>query len=498
MIRELNDLLHYLKTSTWRADAIVAFLTKEDPALLQLYRTIWAQPLHTDTAAARAAGVGLTTYKKQARQLRLVLQRMLVFFNAEKARADVAVKNHLEGIIEGALLQLLEARGYLHAPGALARRLHRRGRDYDRPAVVVEALRIQQTLALQADDGGRWYDACRAEYLQYRHYLDLEESATVHWQGLQRSARLPLAEHRIRLQQTMCWLEEVAPLAGQVPSVLFHLYYYLARGYCQLESGMPTAALANFDAAVSWFENRPYPAYEALTECHGYRVLACLLLNQYADGEVSALASLDHTENGAAPFFRAYERYFYLAVHTDHAAQALDILHTVFLHRRFSGLPPELREQWQVLGAYLFILYRLRGQEWPVDLLPVYRSGRFANQTAGLSRDKTGMNVAVQIAITLLLLLEEREDDMLERLSALARYRSRYLRLPGAERSGLMIRLLSRLPRVHFRKRLFLEEAQPVLQEMARYSRQLTHQHRELEVVPFGMLVEAIGQFLGR
>lgn len=496
MIKELNDLVHFVKTSIWRDEALLAFFSKNNPDLLRLYRAIWSQNLATDEAAARAAGTGLTTYKKLARILRKHLREMAVFFDDEKAKVDITVKNYAEGALDQAVMQLLHARGYRHAPLQIAKRLYRRGYDYEAPAFMVEALRVLKESVLSVGGSDEQFAQYSAEYWTCRAWLEAEERAADCYQW----AKLPyLRSKSIRKdlqEETRRRLDALEPFKGKIPSYMFHVYYYIVRGNFLQESGEFEAALSCYEEAIAYFRQKNYPVVNPLAMFFYSKVPAYLMLGQYAEGEAAALAALDYAPEGSFNFFNAYEMYFYLAMHTGHYAQALDIFQTATLHKRFGNLRPPQQETWHILGAYLFVLYRMKDWELPEKSLPAFRSCRFANETPVFNRDKTGMNVAIQIVFMFLQLLEGREDEVLERIQSLDKYRSRHLRDAGADRSELFIRILAQLPRAAFKPDAFLRRARPLLEHMARLPRQLTNHNCELEIIPYETLTQEIAGYL--
>ena len=496
MIKELNDLVHFIKTSIWRDEQLLAFFTSDQPGLLELYQAIWKDNLHTDHAAAKAAGMGLTTYKKRARALRRRLRTLAVFFDDEKSRVDATVNNYIEGALETALLQLLHARGYRHAPLEIAKRLYRRGRDYEVPAFVVEALRVLKESVLSVGGTEKQFEAYSREFWAWRDYSDAEERAVDCYQWTQLPA---LQKREIReqlLSDTRRRLDALAPLKCRAPSYLFHLHYFSATYHFLLETADWEKALACCDEAIGYFQARKYPAGVPLAFFSYSKVPVFTLQGRYAEGEAAVLTALDFAPDGSFHFFAAYERYFTLAMHTGHYEQALDIFQTVRLHKRFSGTPPAQQEVWHILGACLHIFYRLKRQEWQAEALPVFRSIRFANETPVFNQDKTGMNVAIQIALTLLQLLEGRQDAVLERIQTLEKYRLRYLRDTRADRSTAFIRILACLPKSGFRSEPFLRKAQPLLIRMAGMQRQLNNRHSELEIIPYDTLTTLIGEYL--
>ena len=496
MIKELNDLIHFVKTSVWRDEALLDFFAKNNCELSALYRVIWEKPCQSDAAAARAAGIGLTTYKQQARVLRKLLRQLAVFFDHEKAKVDVAIKNQVEGALEAALLQILQTRNYRHAPVEIAKRLYRRGLDYEIPGYVAEALRVLKASVERMGGSEKQYADYAQEYWQYRSYAEAEERAIDCFQWIQ----LPLPRKKQEQQQLLERLHEqltaLEPHKGQIPSRQFHVHFYLVQGYYLIETGDYTAALHCYEAAIGYFHSKPYPAAAPLAMFFYSKVPPCILLGRYEEGEAAVLASLDYTPDGSPDFFRACKMYFSLVIHAGHYEQALDIYQTATLHKRFGNLPAVHQELWGLLGAYLFILYQMNGWALPENKLPVFRSARLANETTRCAQDKTGLNVAVQVALTLLQLLEGREDDVLDRIQALDKYRSRYLQDSSTERSDLFIRMLCQLPKAQFKGSEFLQRVQAVLRRMENLPPRLTNQYFELEIIPYETLVSLIATFL--
>lgn len=493
MIKELNDLIHFVKTSVWRDEELLRIFCGNEPEALHLYRAIWSKNLLTDDAAAKVAGTSLSTYKKQARQLRRRLREMIVFFNDEKAKADATEKNQVEGVLDTALMNLLHARGYRHAPLELAKRLYRRGIDYEVPVFVADALRILKEHAganeIHLEDYSR-------RYWEYRGYADAEEQAADCFQW----ASLPsLRKKAVRAslpEQTRQRLAALEPFRGKTPSYMFHVYYYTILGNYLMELPDYEGALHCYDEALAYFRGKRYPVVHPMTTFHYAKVPACILLGRFEAGETAVLASLDFAPEGSSYFFNAYEMYFYLTMYTGRYDRALDIFQTVTFHKRFGNLREPRRETWHILGAYLFLVFRLSQLPLPESSLPPFRSNRFANETMGFSRDKEGMNVAILIAHVLMQLVEGKTEQMLERIQALDKYRERYLRESATDRSEVFIKILTLLPKVNFESAKFRAKAAPLLERLASLPRQLTNPAHELEIVPFETLAQLVTQWL--
>lgn len=496
MVKELNDLAHFIKTSVWRDEALLAAFSGAEPELLELYHILWHKNLGTDEAAAKAAGWSLSAYKIRARRLRKCLRDMAVLFDDEKARANAMVKNQVEGILDTAIMNLLHARGYRHAPPAIAKRLLRRGIDYDAPVFAAEALGVLKETAKDMPGGEKQFAAYNRLYWEYRAHADAEARAADCFQWADLPGLRKRSDRRQFLEHTRQRLEALAPFKGKTPSYLFHLHYFTVRIHFLLESGDYEGALRCCDEAIAWFVGRRYPAAGRLAMFHYKKVPAYILLERFEAGEAAALAGLDYAPDGSDEFFQAYEMYFCLAMYAGEYEQALDIFQTVSLHKRFSQLQGPLHEIWQILGAYLFLACRFGNLPLPEKSLPVFKSQRFANEMQVFNRDKDGMNVAILVAHLLLQLLEGKTDQLLERIEALDKYRERYLGYPEAERAGLFVKVLTLLPKVNFSSVTFQKKAAPLLRKMSALPRRMTNPAREPEIIPFENLAEMIAKWL--
>lgn len=496
MIKELNELIWYAQRYVWRDEERLADLVCRHPEALRLYRVLSEQHLSTDDAAARAAGMGRTSFKKYGKMLKEGLHYLVFFFNIEKARLDARAGSLLEGSREGAAAKLLFASGCRHASRELATKLLKRGIQYDNPEFVVSAAALLKESVLRVGGTGRDYEHYSELFWTYKNYLDLEHRA---WECYQRS-RLPKRAHAGKTpdedRQTADYLRELEPHVGQTPSFLFHLFYFLIRNQQVLARGDYRGLLRACDEAIGFFEGKKYPVTNPISIFYYNKVIAYTLLGHYEAGRHAAESSLMYAHEGTPNWFNALEAYLYLALYTRHYDEAFSLYQRAAGHRRLGAMHNAQQEVWLILGAYCYIVHRLSGTPLPAGF-PQFKSRRFLNEVPTFSKDKAGMNVAVLIAHVLLLLLEGRSDEVWNRLQALEKYRERHLRTGNeAARSEIFIRILAQLPRAYYRRDTFRTRTQPLLDKLHQLHSQLGDRTLELEIVPYETLTELIVQQL--
>jgi hypothetical protein len=109
------------------------------------------------------------------------------------------------------------------------------------------------------------------------------------------------------------------------------------------------------------------------------------------------------------------------------------------------------------------------------------------------------MNIAILAAGVLLEFVEGKEIALWDRISALEKYRERYLRgSEGTHRSQLFIKILVILSKYNHDGGKFLDKAAPYLEELRTAPLQITNQAHELEIVPYERLVFLMSEVLDK
>lgn len=496
MVKELNELVWYVEKSLWRDEAMLSFLCKERPEVLALYNDLQKEHFRTDEEAAAALGMGLTTFKKYGKMLREHLRDMVFFYNDEKARADIRLKNLFEGIKDLAAMRLLYARGCRAASRDAAEDLLKKGMAYEWPEFVQQAALYLKECVLRVNGSEKEFEYYSQLYWEYKNWTDLECRA---WDYLQR-AQLPYRRKAgVRSAESPrlhLYLAELKPHVFKTPSVMFHIYYFLLGNHDALERFDYQALIENCKIALEYLENKPYDIQNPKAVFYYMQVIGYTFLGKYEEGHEAAEAGLAYAAEGTASWFSALEVYLYLAIHTRNYDKAFELYGIAANHRRLPALHEAQQETWHILGAYCYILHRLTGTPLPEGCRK-FKSRKFLNEISTFGADKTGMNIAIMIAHIMLQLIENKDVEVWDRIQALAKYRERYLvDNPFVARSELFVKILVALVKSGFRRDAFRARATPLLNALQKLPLQLTNQVHELEIVPYEHLVQLISNQL--
>ena len=189
---------------------------------------------------------------------------------------------------------------------------------------------------------------------------------------------------------------------------------------------------------------------------------------------------------GDLPWFRIYQLYLYLCIHSQQFESAVNVLNRIFSHKKFKSLPSGRKERWYLLRAYLHWLI-VTGIVAPKgEVLHSFRLGRFINEVPIFSKDKQGMNIPTLIIQALWLVQRKDYGGARERFTSLERYAGRYLRdTAGLKRAYYFIKLISQLPKADFHRMGFERKAARYLAKLQEYPRSQDQQAIEVEVIPY-------------
>jgi tetratricopeptide (TPR) repeat protein len=253
------------------------------------------------------------------------------------------------------------------------------------------------------------------------------------------------------------------------------------------------------DEAVRLFEAKQYQANIPL-QIFLYQKMVChTQLKQYAEAEAVVLKALSFFEEGTFNWFKFQELYFLLSMHTGEYQRAYRVYARSTGHRRFRFLPENVRELWRIHGAYVHYLAEagcVRPDE-DDSRFSKFRLGRFLNNTPIFSRDKRGMNIPILIIQILFLIQKKRYDEAIDRIEAIEKYCSRYLKKGDTYRSNNFIKLLLQIPLAGFHRAAVERRAEKFLENLREVPLDMAGQSHDIEIIPYESLWEMALNSLG-
>jgi len=500
MIKELTELVTLAEHTLPNPEALLNFLSGNDRDVLKLFHAVQANKFRTEAEAIEKVKVGeRTKFRQIAKELLRCLELMVLHIGFDKQSLDDLSHIRTKGFQLMAIAKSLVPLGCKNAGKKVAEELLKIGQQYARPEFVVEAAKALMDYVSVAGDNMKEFDTYLSLYEENIQWRLLEEKALIYISKI----KIPYTKKKGLQKEHAAFaeefLKEFEPFIDVALSHSFHLCYYNIKSYRFSIDANYSKTSEVHDEAIAYFESRPYPSNNALNIFYYLEIANCVYLANYDRGREYFQKAIDMAFLGSVNWFNTLELGFYLRMHEHDYAGAADLYVMATRHKRFNVLRDAKREIWHILGAYLYIMQKLTNTELPEGMVPKVKSSKFRNDIKDFSQDKMGMNIAILAAEVLLDFLEEKDDELWDRIASLEKYRERYLRNnEDTHRSQLFIKILSILSKYNYDRDKFLDKAEPYLAEMRASPLQLTNQAHELEIVPYEQLVHAIANHLNR
>lgn len=500
MIKELTELVTLVERTLPNHEELLSFFSQQNREVLKLFHAVQANKFRTEGEAIEKAKVGeRTKFRQIAKELLRCLEQMVLHIGFDKQTLDELNHWRTKGFQLMGIIKTLGPLACKNAGKKAAEELMKIGHQYARPEFVVEAAKTLMDYVSVAGD----------DLNEFEVYLDIYEEHTK-WRLLEDKAqffvdkiKIPFAKKkhlkREFFETAQQYIDELEPFVEVAISHNFHICFFNLKSYRFLLEAKYQESSYVHEKAIAFFKSRPYSCNGTLNIFYYLEIANCVYLGQYERGRCNLKNALESASSGSVNWFNTLELGFYLCMHEQDYTRAAELFNMAIKHKQFTVLRDTRRETWHILGAYLYIMQKLTNTELPEGIVPKVKSSKFRNDIKDFSHDKMGMNIAILAAEVLLDFVEGKDDELWERISALEKYRERYLRNnEDTHRSQLFIKVLAILSKYNYDRDKFLEKAEPYLAEMRQAPLQLSNQAHELEIVPYEQLVHAIAAQLNQ
>lgn len=226
-------------------------------------------------------------------------------------------------------------------------------------------------------------------------------------------------------------------MMSEKPSFQLQQYYFLIKLLDKTASLDALGTIKVCHEAVDCFSKKSFKATVPLKIFYFHQLSTFIQLRRYEEAYQVVDKCFKLVEEGKFNWFKFYEIYFLLAIHTSEYELAFEIFRKITTHAKFQFLSPRQQGVWKIFQAKLYLLYRLdRLKEEPLlgKRNIKFKLGKFKNETAIFSKDKKGLNASVLIAELSLLIVEGKLDQFIDRLDATRLYAYRHLQTETTNR----------------------------------------------------------------
>ena len=488
---ELRELVSIVTKQKLRAASLLTVKALQPgPLSLQLYDLVAEGKVETDEQAMAILYPGETktvSYQRIKKSLRRYLVQMLLVIDLNLSHYNPRQKAYFDCYKNWGAIKLLLGKNAHRATLTLAGETLRTALRYD---FIDVALDMVRTLRL-------YYGSIEGNLKKYEQFgsqvKSLEE--LFHYENLAEDLYTDLVIRFVNDKSTKRDVPQVAQsyydqLKGALDKFDSYRLHFTGRLieiiiYTSVNDYKNTIAIC--DKAIRFFDAKSYIANVPL-QAFLYQEMVCYVqLRDYQQGRQAADRGFKLLEYGSFNWFKYQELLLLLSLHSEEYEEAYTIYKTTIKHRRFKGLPDGIRQIWKVFEAYLFYLIQVdRIKPDPEEkVISKIRMMRFVNSVPIFSKDKRGMNIPVLIFQILYLILTKDYDEVIDRMEAIQKYSTRYLKKDDNYRSNCFIKMLLQIADAGFHRTAVIRHADKYVKMLAKVPLDFANQSHDIEIIPY-------------
>lgn len=464
-----------------------------DTNLNKLYAGILSGEIITEEDALDS--IGLQRKTKRFQNLKSELKQRLIntlfFIDVNKPGFTDLSQAYYTCCRRWVAVKIMIGRGAFNNGVSMAKKLFRITQEYEFTEISLDIARM-----LSSQYGFRYGDRERFEY-----YNDLYDhlAACFHAENILERHFSNLAMYHMHKESREKFVEaskelaqEILPYLEKFSTYRIHLCGRSALIWSALNSFEYQKTIELCDSGISFFRSKPYVANTPLGMFLHYKMLCHTQLKEFVAGRETAELAKQYYEEGTQNYFKFQESLLLLEMHTRHYLEAYQIYDYVTGLKKFAKMDSRAKETWLLYGAFLEYLITIGIFDRPAGLKDngVFRLNRFLNEVPIFNGEKRRRNIPVLVLQTLFLIQRDRYAAAADRIEAVEKYCSRYLKKDHSFRSNCFIKMLLQIPQTAF-------HVEGVKRKVERYYKQLldnplemTTQSWEVEIIPYEELWE--------
>ncbi len=241
----------------------------------------------------------------------------------------------------------------------------------------------------------------------------------------------------------------------------------------------------------------PMSSTKGITSFMLQQLICCIQLKLFKEGEELAIKSLALLKPGIFNWFKHQELYFLLSTYTKNYQRAYEVIQQTLNTRGLNALDQNSREIWRIYNMYTKYLIIQGKIETKEEKSKSLRLGKFLNELPTFAQDKRGLNIAILIIQILIYIKRKDYDQAINRMEAIEKYCSRYLKPDNNFRSNCFIKMLLQIPDARFHSVAASRKATKLYEKLKSHPIDIANQAHSIEIIPYEDLWTIVIESLG-
>jgi hypothetical protein len=467
----------------------------------ELYEGIATGRFTSDESAMEALFEGQKAAEMSYRQLKKRLVRQLTntvfFIDTKKPQYSERAKSFYNAYKDFAAAYILAAQGaHLPAIKILEKTLEQAMRyEYvDLCADITKALRYAYNRSSPGSRKHQYYVTLHRDFESKRSG---EVLATDYFETLAEYYQVKKIPRAKIVNLAECYFTELQGKLKEVNTAAHTFYTYQCAIIGKFAENDIHAVLQLSETCLALIESNPNTNTGNIISMALQKMLCLVHLRHLDKVECDAFFNkhINRANEGDYNWFRMTEVNYYYNAYMKDYPKCVEIYGQVNAQPNFSSLPPQIQEQWQLIGQYLILLSNLGAIDKKLveSVVGNVRMTKALNEIELLERDTSGMNIPVLLLPFLDEIATDRDAAQIRSWAALEMYRRRHLNNKVNERSNSFIKLLHALGYFYESPKASAKIVKRELKKLQDNEPKIAGQTFWIEVIPYedlGVLLE--------
>ena len=426
-----------------------------------------------------------SNYRKLKAALKSRMINSLFFIDAKKSKYTDRQSAYYECYKDWAAANILLGKNAYQSCVELCNKTLRYAKRYEFTELsrdISKVLRLHYGAQIGDVNAYRKY---RSLYEEYDYICRWEDKAERHYSDLMIEYVNNKSSKEHLYLEAQKHIEELKKPMEEIDSYRLHLYGNLIQLVRHSIQNDFSKIQEVSKIMARFFEEKSYLATTPLQIAYYYQLVACTQLKQYNEGKIVATKCFSLLAEGSFNWFKYYELFFTLAMHSQEYDEAYQMFIMVQSHPRMKFLPDNVKEIWSIYEAYLHYLNEAGYIQSAKNEKNKFRLGRFLNTIPIFSKDKRGMNIAILVVQILFFVQQKKYFVAIDKIEAIEKYCARYLHKAETIRSYYFIKMLLCIPQANFHRVAVERKSKRYFEKLVSIPLEEANQTYKIEILPY-------------
>lgn len=352
--------------------------------------------------------------------------------------------------------------------------------------LTFQAYRIIYTIKARMNDTrGELY--ATEEFVKYLKYYEIEKFVEIYYHkifGLYKKSSTYSTE---MLNECNKALEIYGKYENKIPSYYFHFFYYNILYVKYTIEKNNEEVFRTAQTALTWFENLEFDYTPGKLTFTYIQLLYTIQKKEFAIGLSLIAKAQNYISKKSINWFKLKENELLLYCHSGDFDKAVISFFDAVSNKSFVSVNLFDKQRWLLYEAYVNLILETKSATTDMRRKR-FSIQKFINELPQFSKDKRSMNIPILIAQMLFFIVRKQYNRAIDRIEALDKYNSRYLRSDETFRSNCFIKMLLEIPKNSFNRLRVERAAQKYFERLLDSEIDLIDQPFEIEIIPYERL----------